>query len=83
MPSTRSGQAALALFVLAFILLLARIAHIPPLSYLFVLITAGAAGLVAIFAVIRHERSAGVLLVLVVGALAGAIILLETLNPPG
>lgn len=83
MPSTRSGQAALALFVLAFILLLARIAHIPPLSYLFVLITAGAAGLVAIFAVIRHERSAAVFLVLVVGALAGAIVLLETLNPPG
>lgn len=88
LPRTTAGRLALALFGLAVVLLLARVALTPlvglPLNYLVVLTTAAASGLVALYAVVlRHERSIAVLASLVLGLLVGLFLLLETLAPPG
>ena len=82
LPTTPVGRGALAVFILAVALLLARIAHVPPMNYLVVLIAAAVAGAVALVAVLRRERAIATWIVLAVGLLAGAVLLLETISPP-
>lgn len=87
-PDTASGWAALAILAGAAALLLARVLLKPalglPLNYLVVFIAVVAAGLVALYAtIVRRERSSGVIVTLALGAIAGIVLVLETINPPG
>jgi hypothetical protein len=82
-PATAPGRAALLALAVTAGLLLARVAHVPALNYLVVLLAAAASGAVALLAVLRGERSIAVFGVLIVGALTGTLLLLETVSPPG
>lgn len=89
LPVTVSGRAAAGLLALSLLLLLARLVLTPafglPLSYLVVFLPAAAGGLVAVYAMGRDgERSAAVLVTLVVGLAAGSWMLAESIGgmPP-
>lgn len=87
-PLTRSGWLALGLFAVSLVLLAGRLVLVPafgvPLNYLIVFVVTAVSGLVAVYAVaFQRERSVSVIATLVIGLVAAAVLLAESIGGGG